>query len=191
MNEKRLEILTEEPSMRYFLEGLLPRILPDDFVLNVNCFVYHHQGKSDLQKRLPNRIRAYQNYPQEVLVLVVHDQDSNDCILLKTKLLEMIDAVGLDIRHLVRIACRELENWYLGDLNSVEQIYPESKATKFAAKAKFRNPDKLQGSDEMKRFSEAFTKINCARTIAPLLSIEKNKSVSFNHFVSGLQRLLE
>ena len=55
MNERRLEILTEELSMRYFLEGLLPKILPEEFELDINCFVYHHQGKTDLQKRLPNK----------------------------------------------------------------------------------------------------------------------------------------
>ena len=34
-----IEILTEEPSMEYFLRGILPRILPDDFMIDVNCFI--------------------------------------------------------------------------------------------------------------------------------------------------------
>jgi hypothetical protein len=190
MSSKRLEILTEEASMQFFLEGLLPYILPEDYQLNVNCFVYPHQGKSDLQKRLPKRIRAYQSYPEEVLVMVVHDQDSNNCIQLKNELLDCFNIANNDIKYVVRIACRELENWYLGDLAAIEKLYPKSKASKYSEKAKSRNPDKLQGSEEMKRLSADFTKINCAMRIAHLMDIGKNNSGSFNHFISGLRKLL-
>lgn len=47
---KRMEILVEDYSMEVFLKGLLPRILPEDFELGRNCFIYPHEGKSDLKK---------------------------------------------------------------------------------------------------------------------------------------------
>lgn len=186
----RLEILTEEKSMQIFLQSLLPRILPEGVELGVNCFVRPHEGKNDLQKRLPKLVRAYKNYPQEVILLVVHDQDANDCKVLKDKLVKLIADNNSDIKHLVRIACRELENWYLGDLAAVENVYPNSRATKQMRRAKFRVPDNLTGTEEMKKFSKDFGKTSCARAIGEVIDIEDNNSVSFGHFLSALQILL-
>lgn len=69
MNQ-RIEILVEELSMQVFLNGLLPRILPPAFGPGVNCFVYAIEGKQDLLRRLPKRLQAYRNYPEEVLPVV-------------------------------------------------------------------------------------------------------------------------
>lgn len=182
----RIEILVEELSMEIFLKGLLPRILPKEFELGKNCFVYPHEGKNDLQKRLPRRIRAYRSYPERVRLIVVQDQDSANCIQLKQKLVNLIQNEDENIKFLVRIACRELENWYLGDLKSVEELYPKSKASGLAKKAKFRNVDKINGSDEMKMLSGEFGKTSCARRIGGIINLEHNISTSFNHFLTGL-----
>lgn len=190
MRAERVEILVEEPSMEAFLTGLLPRVLPEGFELSKNCFIRPHQGKSDLRKRLPNNVRAYRNYPQKVILIVVHDQDSNDCVKLKSELLKIISDHSPDLQHLVRIACRELENWYLGDLIAVERIYPNTKASKNRNKAKFRDPDQLNGSEEMERFTKEFTKMNGARRIGLLINVEENKSLSFRHFIQGVNKLL-
>ena len=188
---RRIEILTEEPSMEIFLKGLLPRILPTEYALGVNCFVYPHEGKNDLQKRLPRRVRAYANYPEEILLIVIQDQDSTDCVKLKGKLENLILEVNPNMDYLIRIACRELENWYLGDLISIQSIYPESRASRLAQKAKFRDVDHLIGSYEMKKFSRKFGKTSCARQMAPIISIESNTSPSFKHFITGLSRFLK
>lgn len=187
---ERLEILVEEPSMQVFLRGLLPRLLPEGFALDVNCFIRPHSGKSDLQRRLPATVSAYRNYPQEVILIVVQDQDASDCVQLKNKLVDLIRASNPALHFLVRIACRELENWYLGDLEAVEKVYPESRSSKLQKKAKFRDPDLLNGAEEMKNLSSRFSKTACAREIAPHLRIESNRSKSFWHFISGTQRIL-
>jgi hypothetical protein len=70
------------------------------------------------------------------------------------------------VKVLVRIACRELENWYLGDLAAVEKAYPDRKVASWQAKARYRNPDKLAGSDEMKKILPNFSKVAAAREIA-------------------------
>lgn len=175
--EKRLEILVEEPSMHIFLKGLLPRVLPNNWKLGANCFIRVHEGKSDLQKKLPKLFKAYAYYPQQVYVLILHDQDGYDCLELKYKLKKRIGTTN--VPYLIRIACRELENWYLGDLSSIEQIYPGSNALHMINKAKFREPDRLQGTQELKRFHKNFSKTSAARKFGRVISLNVNCSVSF------------
>lgn len=188
MNETVIEILTEEPSMEYFLRGLLPRILPDDYAVDVNCFIRPHEGKSDLKKSIPKKIKAYPRYGYPVKVLIIHDQDSNDCVLLKKSLSDLM--VGSQTPTVIRIACRELENWYLGDFDSIESLFPSVKADQLKHKAKYRNPDNLTGSDEMEKLSKDFSKTGTARLMGTIIEIPNNNSPSFGQFVSGLSKLI-
>lgn len=189
MNENVIEILTEEASMEIFLRGLLPKILPKDYAVDINCFIRPHEGKSHLQKSIPNKMKAYPRFGYPVKVLIVHDQDANDCKTLKEDLLKLCDS-GKKIFVVVRIACRELENWYLGDLNAIESVYPESKARGFAKKEKFRNVDYINGTHEIKQLTNNFSKSHAAREIVKYMDINANKSVSFNQFISGLNKLI-
>lgn len=190
MKEEYLEFLVEEKSMAIFLEEFLPVILPEGYILNENCIVRPHNGKQDLQKQIPKIVRAYRSYPLPVRFMVIHDQDSYDCKELKAKLKNLIAENTFSSDYLIRIACKELENWYLGDLDAVECVYPESKASRQKNKAKFREPDRLNGAQEMQRFSNNFGKVSCAREIAKVISIEENKSESFNQFQYGVKRLI-
>lgn len=183
----RLEILTEEKSMEVFLRGLLPRILPEKFILDQNCFIHSHEGKSHLVKSIPRKMKAYPHFSEEVRVLIIHDQDSNDCIHLKETLINLCNDKVL---HLVRIACRELENWYLGDFDAIERVFPNIKASKYSKKAKYRIPDNLNGSEEIRLLTKNFSKVQTAREMCKHIDIERNRSKSFNHFVKGLHRLL-
>lgn len=184
-----LEILTEEPSMELFLRGMLPRVLPKEYVLDVNCFIRPHEGKSDLKKSIPKKIRAYQHLPYLVKVIIVHDQDSNDCIELKKKLIETIP-VPSSIPYMIRIACKELENWYLGDFDSLEKIYPDIKGSKATRKSKYRNPDNVFGAHELGLLSGNFSKTGAARALGSLIAIETNRSPSFQQFIRGLSRFV-
>jgi hypothetical protein len=190
MRDEFLEILVEERSMEQFLRGLLPRILPDGFILDQNCFIRPHNGKSELKKKLPPTVRAYRNYHRPVRLLVIQDQDSNDCKRLKQELLTLVRENNDDLRCVIRIACRELENWYLGDLEAIEAVYPRSKASSLSEKTRYREPDVLNGSEEMRRLSPLFAKTDCARRIAVLMHPDRNRSHSFNQLVSGVKKLL-
>lgn len=189
MNETRIEILTEEPSMEFFLRVLLPKILPEDYKLDVNCFIHAHEGKSHLQKSIPRKVRAYPHFGFPVKLLIVHDQDSNDCIALKEKLKELSLAI-VPIPTVIRIACKELENWYFGDLSALEAVYPETRAKKLIGKAKFRNPDNVFGAYEIDHLTKNFSKTQAAREIPKYMNVESNTSPSFQHFVSGLNKLI-
>ena len=190
MNQTVLEILTEEHSMETFLQVLLPKILPEDYVVGINCFIRPHEGKSDLQSSVPKKMRAYPRYGYPVKVFIIHDQDSNNCILLKRELQELCKISTYSTPVLIRIACRELENWYLGDMAAIEMVYPETKASRLENKAKYRNPDNLQGHSEMEFLSKKFSKSHAAREIPKYMNLENNKSISFNHFLTGLKKLI-
>jgi len=69
----RLVFFLEEPSMKAFLEQLLPRYFPK---LTFQCVT--HAGKQDLEKSLRRKLAAW-NRPGDRFV-VVHDNDGGDCI---------------------------------------------------------------------------------------------------------------
>lgn len=188
--EEVVEILVEERSMAIFLRELLPQLLPKRYVLDQNCFIRPHQGKSDLQKSIPRKVQAFRHYRQPVRLVIIHDQDANDCQVLKAKLTQLVEEKDLKRPKLIRIACRELENWYLVDLNAIEKIYPESKASSLQNKAKFKSCDKLNGSEELLRLTNNFTKSFAAREMPQHMKLEDNKSTSFNCFLSGLKKFL-
>src|SRR5512147_503171 len=113
---EHVEVLVEEPSVEAFLRVLLPRVLGETtFGLHV------HQGKSDLLKKLPQKLRAYAQWlPKSWRILVLVDRDDEDCIKLKKKLLKATSDAGLlaqsgrgIAKSLVvnRIAIEELEAW--------------------------------------------------------------------------------
>ncbi len=185
-----VEFLLEEPSMVNFLEQVLPNILPEGIVLYENCFLRPHNGKSDLLKSIPRKIRAFSNIShEEYRVVIIHDQDSNDCKRLKHELTTLCFQNG-DCPTLIRIACRELEAWYLGDMDAIQMVYPSFKAEQQRNKAKFRNPDICNPSEELKKLVPNFQKGFASKEISKHISIEKNRSISFGHFVSGLNRFL-
>ncbi len=189
MKEEWIEILTEEASMEIFLRKILPEILPKGYALDINCFIRPHEGKSHLQKSIPKKVKSYPDFPLPVRLIIIHDQDSNDCKLLKKQLVNLAKG-NKKTPFLIRIACRELENWYLGDLEAVEKVYPRIKASSLMEKKKYLNPDILFGSAEMNLLAKDFSKSYASREIPTFMNIQHNKSPSFNHFVSGIQKFL-
>ena len=95
-----------------------------------------------------------------------------------------------DCPTLIRIACRELKAWYLGDMDAIQKVYPIFKADQYRNKAKFRDPDTCNPSDELKKLIPNFQKGYASKEISKYISIENNRSASFGHFVSGLKRFL-
>ena len=111
----KLVFLLEEESMKHFLDGILPKILPPD----VGFITVPHEGKSDLQKSVPIKLRAWKE--PGVKFVIVQDQDTGDCRELKRKLVELCGDTTQEV--LIRIACHELEAWYFGDLEAVSKAY--------------------------------------------------------------------
>ena len=179
----RIVFLLEERSMANFLEGFLPKHYPDlEFIL------VPHRGKQDLQKSIPNKLRGWKE--PGVKFVVVHDQDSNDCMILKKTLVEICQKNSrYDV--LVRIACHELESWFLGDLAAVGLAFQSPALHHHQSKSKFTNPDRLNNAaQELKTLVPEYEKTIGATAIAAHMDRKNNRSRSFQVFLSGLDRLL-
>lgn len=191
----RVEFLLEEPSMAEFLRNFLPRILPTDYKIDENVFLRPHNGKSDLIKSIPNKVRAFSKYHEPVKIVILQDQDNvKDCKSLKKNLQDLCknDKGDFYLPALVRIVCQELESWYLGDLDAVESAYPNFKAEKHKNKKDLRNPDLIEKpSKKMGIILPDFQKVQTAKKVSNYIDTEKNTSTSFQVFVSGLRRFLE
>ncbi|WP_129140347.1 DUF4276 family protein [Modicisalibacter coralii] len=180
----QLVFFLEEPSAREMLKGLLPRLIPED--IQVQYIVF--EGKQDLEKRLPKRLRAWQQ-PDTVFV-VLRDQDSGVCTDVKAALVEKCRQAGRE-DVLVRIACRELESFYLGDLVAVERAFCIRNLSRQQEKTKYRSPDRLGSPhQELKRLVSSYQKVAGSRSMGPHLSLDQNHSHSFNALISGVRRLL-
>jgi hypothetical protein len=120
----------------------------------------------------------------------MRDQDSADCRLVKEKLMNLCREAG-KTDALVRIACRELESFYFGDLCAVEKGLGLPNFSRHQKKAKYRIPDKIANPcEELERLTGGiYQHVLGSRCIAPYLSLDSNTSHSFNKLLSGVQRL--
>ena len=167
-----------------------------------------HRGKPDLLKKLPTLLQGYallRRRGRDVRVLVLVDQDTDDCAALKRRLEDIARGAGPATRQTARggpfavvnrSAVRELENWYLGDWGAVRSAFPKVKAD---VPTEYRhNADKCD-----KETSDVFadvlrrngvrneSKPDWAKRIGPHLSPEANRSPSFGAFLQGARSLLK
>ncbi len=176
----KIVFLLEERSTKVLLDILLPRILPPD----VAFLTIAHEGKSDLQKALPIKLKHWTE--PDTYFVVVQDQDSSDCVELKEKIRALCD--GKDV--LIRIACHEMEAWYFGDLEAVSSAYGKD-LSKLSSKKKYRYPDDIVSpKQELRKIIPEHEQISGAKKIAPFMDIMTNTSKSFNALVEGVNRLV-
>lgn len=181
----QLVFLLEERSAKTLLDEILPQILPEG--------VFHlcipHEGKQDLEKSIPHKLRGW-NQPNTWFV-VVRDKDQSDCYAVKDRLKYLCAQAGQP-STLVRIAVHELESWFLGDLQAVGSAFENEKLPQYQSRAKFRNPDALaNAAEELRSLVPEYQKLKGARAIAPHMDVNGNQSLSFQHLVSGITRYVE
>jgi Domain of unknown function (DUF4276) len=183
---KELVFLLEEESAKAMLLGLLPRFLDPKVQPRLMVF----EGKQDLEKQMVKRLRGYVNPHARFIVL--RDQDSTpDCKDVKKKLLGLCAQAGREAVSLVRIACRELESFYLADLQAVEAAFGLTGLLRHQSKARFRNPDRFESpSQELAKLTyRAYQKVSGSRQIGPHLDIANERSSSFKSLMAGVRRL--
>jgi hypothetical protein len=113
MNE--LVFFLEEESAKALLEQILPLLIPETSEVFPRYIVF--EGKQDLEKHLSKKLSGYLN--PRARFIVMRDQDTADCRRIKRKLATICTSAGRP-QTVIRIACRELEAFYLGDLKAVE-----------------------------------------------------------------------
>jgi hypothetical protein len=178
--------LLEEPSAKAMLETLLPRILDPQLHHRLIPF----EGKQDLEKQLERKLRGYLNPAARFLIM--RDQDSHaDCKALKKTLLAKCAAAVKGDVSLVRIACRELESFYLADLEAVESAFCLAGLRKFQGTAKYRDPDRLGSpSKELHELTGGkYQKVGGSRALGSHLDLENTRSNSFSNLIQGIRRL--
>ena len=199
MTARHLEFLVEEPSMEAFLKGALPRLLQD-------CTFQTHafQGKHDLLRKLPVRLRGYGHWlPDDQRIVVVVDRDNAECRALKQRLEEAAVAAGLRTRSQTgdgcwqvvnRIVIEELEAWYFGDWEAVRGAYPKVSPT-IPNQARYRAPDAIRGGtwEAFERilkhhgyYKTGLPKVEAAKTVAGHIDPARNRSGSFLVFRDAL-----
>ena len=177
---KRIVFLLEEKSMEVFLESLLNRWFP-----TMNFICISHDGKNDLWKSIPIKLRSWRE--PGVRFVVVQDNDGGDCVKLKKKLLDLCRK-GRREDSIVRIACQELEAWYLGDVDALVDAYGILRSELSAVKR--RAPDDVPSpSREVQRLLPNFTKVGGARRMGARVDPKSNRSASFRVLFRTLEQL--
>ena len=62
----RMIFLLEERSMKTLLDGLLPRLMPE-----MTFICIPHEGKQDLEKNIPRKLRAWREPGAHFVVVII------------------------------------------------------------------------------------------------------------------------
>jgi hypothetical protein len=181
-----LVFLLEEPSAREMLQGFLPKLIPPGVDIRYVVF----EGKNDMGEQLVGKLRGWRK--PDTAFVILRDKDSGDCLEVKKELVTRCQQ-GAKPETLVRIACHEIESWYLGDLAAVEAGLGVRGLAAQQTKAKYRNPDHLgNAKQELIRLTGGvYQEIGGSRVIGKHLRTDGNRSHSFVAFVVGLRRILQ
>lgn len=197
-----IEFLVEEPSAENALNNLLPKILPS----GVTFRIHPHNGKSDLLKKLPGRLKGYKRWIRDdCKIVVLVDEDRQDCRLIKLKLEDIAQHSGFATKSaangvfqvLNRIAIEELEAWFFGDIPALVSAYPKVSAA-LAEIAAYRIPDSIKGGtwEKLEKvlqqagyFPTGLPKLEVASAISRYMTPASNRSKSFQVFLSGLHAI--
>jgi len=183
---KELVFLLEEESAKAMLQGLLPRILDPQVQPRLMAF----EGKQDLEKQMVRRMRGYVNPHARFIVL--RDQDSTpDCRHVKEKLLGLCAQAGRSAVSLVRVACHELESFYLADLQAVETALGVTGLVRLQNTARFQAADHVDSpSRELAKLTRgAYQKVSGSRQLGPHLDTNNDRSASFKSLIAGVRRM--
>lgn len=196
-----VEFLVEELSLKVALDNILPKILPEDEEITFD--IHDFQGKKNLLKKLPQRLSGYQKWlPDDWRIVILIDEDREDCIQLKTDLEIIAKNAGFvtktaasgeeKFQVLNRIVIEELEAWFFGDIKAICDAYPKV-SSNLGTKAKYRNPDAITGGtwEALERelrgyYPGGLNKLMVARDISQYMEPNRNCSKSFLVFVDGL-----
>ena len=189
------------------MEAALRAMLPS-WIGELDFEVFPYQGKNDLLANLPSRLRGYSRFmPENWRIVVLIDRDESNCKTLKQNLEAIAASVGLVTRSTSndgkyrianRIVVEEVESWYFGDWNAVQQAYPKIDP-KWPRKAGYRDPDAIAGGtwEAFERVARAagyfkggLRKVEAAKEIGSRLSPASNTSRSFQAFRTVIDELI-
>lgn len=182
------------------MEGFLRQVMPKILGERASFSIYVYQGKADLLRKLPGRLRAWAGWlPDSHRIFVLLDRDDDDCHQLKQTLESVATGAGLKTRSncgsqpwqvVTRIAIEELEAWFFGEWSAVRQAYPRISA-RIPGQAAYRAPDSIVGGtwEAFERtlrkagyFNQGLPKKEVADAVGRHLNPDANTSPSFAVF---------
>lgn len=172
-----------------FLKAIEPSIR-DLLGLRRRRFRYYSaDGKGNLMKKCSLVIRTHMAESPGHQFVILCDQDTEECTALKARFVRLVKLHGATGRCRVRIVCRELEAWLLGDRVAFEAAFPGSGI----ARNIHDNPDGVLDPKRLVcRATRSFPVTQVAARVGRKMdsdSIKRNHSTSFQCFLSGLARL--
>jgi len=181
---RELVFMLEEQSAQEMLEKIVPRLLSPETQIVARYIKF--EGKQDLDKQLHPKLSSYLN--PDARFIILRDQDSSDCLSIKSDLASLCNRAGRS-EAIIRIACHELEAFYLGGLTAVEIGLGIAGIACQQTKAKFRNPDSLiSPARQLERLTKnRYQKLAGSRAIAPHLNLENCGSRSFHNLVQAIR----
>ncbi|MEG3954772.1 DUF4276 family protein [Microcoleus sp. herbarium2] len=206
MSILHLVFFVEEASLEAALTQLLPKILPSNVTSNIHAY----RGKPDFFEKVPNRLKGYQAWlPHDWKIVVLVDEDREDCLKLKKQLEDMAISAGLitkssgqkdkSFQVLNRIVIEELEAWFFGDVQAICQAYPKVSAN-LAKQKRYRDPDAIKGGtwEALERVLQKagyhpgkLEKYKASSDISQYMNPESNRSTSFKVFYKGLLEIIQ
>jgi hypothetical protein len=178
----------EELSARAMLEALMPRLMNPENAPEIEYLTF--KGKQHLHKNLLNKMSSW--HKPNSFFIVLQDQDSNDCKILKQALNQLCKQSGQS--YTIRIACHELESYFLGDLAAVAKAFKMPSLEKQQTKSKYRNPDVLgNAAQELEKITQKqYRKVAGTRAIAHHLNLAPghNTSTSFRHLLQSIRAVI-
>lgn len=158
--------------------------LPDDLAADPPA------SERTLLGLLPATLRAFGKQGGEVCVVVLVDQDDDDCHALKQSLVQVWrDTAPRPTNVVFRIAMEETEAWLLADRQAVRQAYSK---VNWRSVPKGPADDIDDPSDVLAHVlgvplpCTGMDKAEWAKRIAPRLDLTKPKSPSLAQFIKGL-----
>ena len=190
----RLVFLVEGEADEAFLRAFLPLAgVPEE-----QFHVYPQGGKPALVSDFYRLLRAWRGPAVRFIILV--DQDIDDCKQLKRKIKavarKQCENQSKDL--LVRIACREAEAWYLGDIAALREAYPDARQAVWRKiNRRINDPDDARDPkpSDLLREIPGFAKQDAAEKMGDILgrkwaeNANGNRSASFRCFVSGVMKM--
>jgi hypothetical protein len=193
-----LVFLLEDLSMKYFLEEFFKKFFPK----LSNGQDYHpipHEGFTDLKHSIPRKLRSWKKGAQ-FIILRDNDGDNSSqttdlCLKRKQELAKICEESGHP-NALIRIACQELEAWYLGDLTTVAKVYQKdiNKLKRTIGSQKLKSPDSYPDPKKiLEKLIPEFQATQAARKLGGPISLNRseNTSISFQVFVRGVLKLAQ
>ena len=199
-----VELFVEDASTKEALEVLINRLARGVGSFSFAITAFH--GKEQMLAEIEQRLLPIARSRWADAVILIIDQDDDDCLALKQTLAAAALDAGLPatgprerpINVTVRIAMSELESWFLGDPAAVRRAYPRLRRRDLRITG---DVDALpQAWERLQRpllrrgyYEQRMPKTIVARRIAEHMAIEPggNRSGSFNVLLSTLRALVD